>query len=109
MVSRIAAKAVLVVLGLALVGVIGTGDAAARTHVFLGFGLGAPVYPYYPPPYYTYPPPVVYAPAPVYVAPPPVVYQTPQSWYYCDNPKGYYPYVTSCATEWRQVPATPKP
>jgi len=30
-----------------------------------------------------------------------------QSWYYCDNPKGYYPYVSSCSSGWRQVPARP--
>jgi hypothetical protein len=29
------------------------------------------------------------------------------SWYYCDNPKGYYPYVQSCNGPWRPVPATP--
>lgn len=51
----------------------------------------APVYPY-PDPYM---PPVV-APA----APPP-----PQAWYYCDNPRGYYPYVPQCSVPWRVVPA----
>ena len=30
-----------------------------------------------------------------------------QSWYYCDNPKGYYPYVKTCRDEWQPVPATP--
>lgn len=50
-----------------------------------------PPYPYpYPP---QYPPP---APAP----PPP-----PQFWYYCDNPAGYYPYIQSCPTPFRPVPA----
>jgi hypothetical protein len=68
------------------------------------------VYPYpYGPPVYV--PAPVYAPPPVYVAPP--VYVVPlgpapaQSWYYCDNPPGYYPNVPSCNTSWRQVPATP--
>jgi hypothetical protein len=56
----------------------------------------APVYvtPAYPPGYY-YPPAVVAAP----------VQPKPQSWYYCDNPKGYYPTVPSCTTSWREVPA----
>lgn len=68
----------------------------------------APVYPY-PDPYV---PPVVVAPqAPVVVAPPAPQAAPPQPaaqyWYYCDASKEYYPYVTSCATAWRQVPATP--
>jgi hypothetical protein len=57
-------------------------------------------YPYYYPPGY-YPPAVVVAP-PTVVTP---VTPRPQSWYYCDNPKGYYPSVQNCATTWREVPA----
>jgi hypothetical protein len=70
------------------------------------FPYGPPVY---GPPVYA---PPVYAAAPVYVAPPPV-YVAPrgpapaQSWYYCDDPQGYYPNVPSCNGPWRQVPATP--
>jgi hypothetical protein len=29
------------------------------------------------------------------------------SWYYCDNPRGYYPYVQSCNGPWHPVPMTP--
>ena len=29
-----------------------------------------------------------------------------QYWYYCQNPAGYYPYVTSCTTTWQPVPAS---
>jgi hypothetical protein len=29
------------------------------------------------------------------------------TWYYCQNPAGYYPYVTQCPTPWQAVPATP--
>jgi len=29
------------------------------------------------------------------------------TYYYCDNPAGYYPYVQSCAMPWRPVPAAP--
>lgn len=81
--------------------------AAGYQQVDYWYGRGY-VYPYGPP---------VYAPAPVYVAPPiyvaPPVYVAPQgpapaqSWYYCDNPQGYYPNVPSCNTPWRQVPVTP--
>lgn len=28
-------------------------------------------------------------------------------WYYCDSPKGYYPYVHSCPSGWQKVPTTP--
>src|SRR6202049_1302750 len=28
-----------------------------------------------------------------------------QTWYYCSNPAGYYPYVTQCNTGWQAVPA----
>jgi hypothetical protein len=67
-------------------------------------------YPYYEPPYAYYP-----APAPVYYPPaaPEAAQTSPgpapaQSWYYCDNPRGYYPYVQSCSTGWRAVPVTPQ-
>jgi hypothetical protein len=62
----------------------------------------APIYPY-PDPYV--PPVVVAPPAPppaVAAAPPP-----PQYWYYCDSASGYYPYVPSCLSGWRPVPASP--
>jgi hypothetical protein len=55
------------------------------------------------------PPPVVAAPAP----PPAVIQQAPPPpgqpamWYYCDNPAGYYPYVQTCPTPFRAVPAQP--
>ena len=80
-------------------------SAAAR--VIVGFGFGVPVV---PAPWYYAPPPVVYAPPPVVVSPPPqpaYVSQPTQTWYYCDNPKGYYPYVATCNGAWRQVPAQP--
>src|ERR1700751_4285151 len=28
-----------------------------------------------------------------------------QTWYYCSDPTGYYPYVTQCNTGWQAVPA----
>jgi hypothetical protein len=27
-------------------------------------------------------------------------------WYYCQNPAGYYPYVTQCTVGWQAVPAS---
>ena len=29
-----------------------------------------------------------------------------QTWYYCSDPAGYYPYVTQCNTGWQSVPAS---
>jgi hypothetical protein len=45
--------------------------------------------------------PAMPAPAPAAVAPagPP----PQQFWYYCDNPPGYYPYVATCNTNYREV------
>jgi hypothetical protein len=108
-------KVGLVLCGLALASGLGADRAVAHSHVFVGVGIGAPVYPYYYRPYYGWPPavayvppPVIYSPPPVIYTPPPVVYQQPaQTWYYCSNPPGYYPHVASCYTGWQQVPATP--
>ena len=80
---------------------------------------------FYPQPVYPYPdpyvppvvieqqPPVVVAPQPpVVVAPqaPAAAPQAPQAqnWYYCEDSKTYYPYVNTCASGWKQVPATPR-
>lgn len=74
---------------------------------YYGFPYGYP-YPYgyyysYPYPYsddgYAYPPQPQTGPA---TAP-------EDHWYYCDDPKGYYPYVASCNGQWREVSPTPVP
>ena len=80
-----------------------------------GYWAGPAYYPYpYPYPYYRYPPP----PAPYYDGPPPRDYAPPpgpqaqdqqQSWYYCEDPQGYYPYVEDCRSGWHSVPAEPPP
>lgn len=109
-------KAMPVLLGVLLLAGLGTAEARmrSRTRLNLGFGFGAPAFPYYYPPF-VIPPPVTYVPRPLYT-PPPVIYvpppvtqlqPAPHSWYYCDNPPGYYPYVTTCSSGWRRVPATP--
>jgi len=70
--------------------------------------LGPPVlwapspYPYYSPHYYS--PPVVVESPPVYVEQQPA---TPGYWYYCQNPNGYYPYVSQCPGGWTPVAPTP--
>ena len=31
------------------------------------------------------------------------------SWYYCEDPKGYYPYIRECPTGWQRVSPVPPP
>ncbi|MDR3438047.1 hypothetical protein [Telmatospirillum sp.] len=64
----------------------------------------------YPYPYpYAYPTYVVPAPTTTIIQQAPVTIPAPaaQYYYYCDNPKGYYPYVATCQQAWRPVSATP--
>ena len=69
--------------------------SASGTRVFrggLGFG------------YYGYPYGWDYSPDDGYYG-----YSQPyssQTWYYCSDPAGYYPYVTQCNTGWQTVPAS---
>src|SRR5262249_47030942 len=68
----------------------------------IGVGIGPSWGPYWGP--YAYPYPYTYAYPPVVVAPstPLSVAPSPQaSWYYCDNPTGYYPYIRQCPGGWR--------
>ena len=68
-----------------------------------------PYYPYYYYPYPYYPPYPAYAP-PVTVTqqpPQPAGPATQQSWYYCDSPHGYYPYIQNCSSGWHAVPVVP--
>jgi hypothetical protein len=67
---------------------------------------------YYDRPFYPYPEPydttVIVEPQEPAPAPPPtVVAPHEQYWYYCKDPKGYYPYVSACKDDWEQVPTTP--
>jgi hypothetical protein len=85
----------------------------ARGRVFLSPGLVVPFGPFWAPyaepyayPYRSpsaYPPVVIQPPPQVSVQPPP----PPPMWYYCEHPRGYYPYVPQCPGGWRQVPAPP--
>lgn len=40
--------------------------------------------------------------------PPPAGASAP-NWYYCADPRGYYPFVQSCDENWESVPSTPPP
>jgi hypothetical protein len=37
----------------------------------------------------------------------PAVPAPAQSWYYCEASQNYYPYVSTCPSGWKAVPATP--
>src|SRR5260221_488487 len=63
---------------------------------FWGPYWGPYAYPYAHP--YAYPPVVVAPSTQLFVAPPPQA-----SWYYCDHPTGYYPYVQQCPGGGRPV------
>jgi hypothetical protein len=59
-------------------------------------------YPYYPAyPYYSQPPVVIQQQPQEYILPE----SQPEAsyWYYCSNPKGYYPYVKRCPGGWMKV------
>ncbi len=71
--------------------------------------------PYGYPSWYGYPAPYVYSPPVVIQRQEPQVYiqrppEQPQYWYYCQEAKGYYPYVQQCPSGWMQVvPQTTPP
>lgn len=80
-----------------------------RTSWGLGFSWGGPLVvgpPWYPYGYYSPPPVIVQQQPPVVVQP---EQQADNSWYYCQNPQGYYPYVKSCPGGWMKVVPQPTP
>jgi hypothetical protein len=88
----------------------GHGHFHSSFGVFIGpgwWGYPYPYYPYYPYPYYPYP-------YPYYGTPPQqenyefVQPESPSYWYFCQNPKGYYPYVKQCPNGWMRVVPTPQ-
>jgi len=110
-------KATLAVLALAICA-IASGPVLAhggRARVHFGFVFGGPWYwgpaYYYPPPYYNYPPPAYYPPAspPVYVEREDAPAAAQGWWYYCEQSRGYYPYVKECPGGWKRVPPAPAP
>ena len=118
-------NAVFVAVLLAVAGVVasapalaGGGHGHSHSHVSVGVGFGFG-YPYwggpwgpwgYPYPYYGAPTVVVQQPV-TYVEQNPPVTSAPAAdagwWYYCDQSRGYYPYVRECPGGWQRVPPTP--
>jgi len=77
-----------------------------------------PPYPYpYPYPYPTYPYPYPDDDSDDYpmpstrglVVPGDMPVGIMATWYYCDTPDGYYPYVKTCQHPWAQIPVAPPP
>ena len=105
---------------LAVAGLVASEPALAhgrsRVSVGVGFGFGYPYWGgpwgpwgYYPYPYYGAPTVVVQQPV-TYIEQNPQVAPAPANagwWYYCDQSRGYYPYVRECPGGWQRVPPTP--
>jgi hypothetical protein len=68
-----------------------------------------PAYPLYYNPYYATPPVVVQQPSDEYVQQPAPQSEETGSWYYCQDPEGYYPYVKQCPNGWLKVAPSPAP
>jgi hypothetical protein len=107
------------ILAIILLGAAASEAALARGSVRFGVVVGAPLFgwpypgPYYYPPYSYYPPAVVVPSAPTtYIERSDEEEDEgePQAqgyWYYCANPKGYYPYVKQCPGGWQRVAPQP--
>jgi hypothetical protein len=80
------------------------GGPRVSIHGYFGFPFYYPYrdYPYYYP--YAYPEPYINTEPPVNIEPQQTYY-----WYHCGDPKGYYPYITSCPGGWTKVVPTPPP
>lgn len=96
----------------ALAALLVASDAAlAHGRVRFGVYVGGPYWgPYWGwGPAYYYPPPYYYPPAPA--QPQEYVERIDPSeqgwWYYCEQSRGYYPYVKECAAGWKRVPPAP--
>ncbi len=92
----------------------GGGHYGGHSSWYIGYGGYYPA-PYYYYPYYSYYP--AYYPARVVANEPATqtIYveksaqAEPDYWYYCTDPKGYYPHVERCPTGWLQVvPRSPQ-
>ncbi len=68
-------------------------------------------YPYYYPYSYGYREPaiVIERDPPAFIQEEEEEYEQEYYWYYCNDPKGYYPYVKRCPDGWKKVLPTPPP
>ena len=72
---------------------------------FWGYPSYSPYYPFYPyAPYYPYPSQtIVIQPSPTRYIQKNNDENAENYWYYCSDPKGYYPYVPKCNANWQKV------
>jgi hypothetical protein len=115
-VVEIVVKSLKILLGLSAAAMVCASGVAHAAHVGVFIGGGGYYYPWGVPYYYPYPPAVA-VPVPVPAQPQEYVEQGQTSaapaasgqpggtWYYCDDTRSYYPYVKSCSSGWRPVPA----
>jgi hypothetical protein len=86
------------------------GHHGGHAEIVVGPGLWWPgwwdSYPYYP--YYSSPPVIVQQPPEIYVQPTPQA-EPSDYWYFCQDPKGYYPYVKKCPKGWLKVVPSDNP
>jgi hypothetical protein len=87
------------------------GHGGVGVYVGPGWGPGwwgsyYPYYPYYP--YYAAQPVVIEQEPDTYIQQPPPA-DEPSYWYFCPDPKGYYPYVKKCPKGWLRVVPSPTP
>ncbi len=102
-------KKILCTTFVALTLIMGTSPPSHAGGHFRGSIWIGPVWgPAYPYPYYAGPPAIVQQPVIIeqpsaeYVQPAPSP-EEQDYWYYCPNPKGYYPYVKMCPKGWMKV------
>jgi hypothetical protein len=100
----------------ALATLLAASEASAwgRARVGVGVYVGGPYWgPYWGPAYY-YPPPYYYYPPAAPAQPTEYIERIDSAergwWYYCEQSRGYYPYVKECAGAWQRVaPVPPAP
>lgn len=89
------------------------GHGGSRFDLWFGpaWGWDPFFYPYSYYPYYYNQPPVVIEQPQQYILPEPQTQGSQDSgyWYYCQDAKGYYPYVKRCPGGWLKVVPTPAP
>ena len=89
----------------------GHGQRGGEVGIWIGPGWWIPsyypfYYPYYPPEQRI----VIEQQPEMYVEPVPQEEEQQHYWYYCTEPKGYYPYVKQCPSGWMKVvPSPPTP
>lgn len=112
MTTRITAPLKAAALAAALVAGLAPALADAHPRARVGVWIGGPFWwgpGYWGPPLVVERPVVVQQPPAEPLVVQPSAAQQTHLWYYCRDAQMYYPYVTTCASPWQEVPATPAP